>query len=209
MSAETKTGTYTNVYGESVMFNFKTSLSAVDKVRFVNIVTDSIVGDNYYSIIKELIFKFAVIDVFTDIDTSSIWESDDIVSNIEEFVNSTFVADVVIQNAEDGLIEELIEAVELNIEYKTGIHRNPIAESLGNLLNTLENKIASIDMDGMMEMAKSISDISGDLTPEKILDAYAKTDMYKQHWSAKANASDDQKSISGAATPVLSPTFEV
>lgn len=179
MNFEVKTGTY-NFKGTEMSFNYYTDLSAVDKMRFVNSVTDIIVGDNYNSIIKDLIFDFEIIDIFTDIDLSEIRDSSDNINLIEEFVKETLVVDIVKANSKDFIIDELKQAVDDNIEYKTGVHSNSFTTSLSHLLKTIESKIVGIDTQGMMEMAQKINSISGELTADKILDAYSKTDMFKQ-----------------------------
>lgn len=179
MNFEVKTGTY-SFKGTEMSFNYYTDLSAVDKMRFVNSVTDIIVGDNYNSIIKDLIFDFEVIDIFTDIDLSEIRDSSDNISLIEEFVKETLVVDIVKANSKDFIIDELKQAVDDNIEYKTGVHSNSFTTSLSHLLKTIESKIVGIDTQGMMEMAQKINSVSGELTADKILDAYSKTDMFKQ-----------------------------
>ena len=55
-----KMGVYTR-NGLEFDFNFHTSLRAVDKMRFVSNVTDLVVGDNYYSVIRDIIFNFNII----------------------------------------------------------------------------------------------------------------------------------------------------
>lgn len=177
----------TSVYsynGEEKQFKFKTSLSAYDKIKFVNNVTKLVVDDNYYSMLKDLFFDFVIIDTFTDV---SILDEDDkkaeyTVDIVESLVSGTDIVDIVKANADYGVIEELKKAVDDNIEYKTGIHKNqfaPLINSLSSLLNTVEDKLSTIDVDSMMEMAQIISGMTGELTPEKMLDAYSKSDMFK------------------------------
>ena len=182
MNNEIKTGVYT-VDGEDVSFDFYTSLSAYKKAQFVAYVSDILVGDNYNYVIKDLVFDFCVVAVFTDIDTSDVQDADDGISAMEEFIAThKSVVDIVKTNAEHGLMDELNKAIELNIEYRTGIHINPISSSLANLLDTLERKFNEFDLNSMIDLAQSMSGIAGELTPEKMLDAYAKTDMYKKNW---------------------------
>ena len=52
-------------------FNFATDISAYNKLVFVNSVVETIVSDdNYNSIVRDLIFDFNIVKVFTDVDTS-------------------------------------------------------------------------------------------------------------------------------------------
>lgn len=191
MNNDVKTGVYT-YNGEDIAFSFRTSLSAYDRIKFVNSVTNLIVGDNYNYAIKDLVFDFYIIDAFTDVDTSVVFDAPDAISAMEEFIESTNIVDIVIANALPGIIENLDKCVALNIEYKTGIHPNLISDSISSLLNTIERKVDEIDIGDMMELAKSMSGIAGELTPEKMLDAYAKTDIFKKNWD---NANEHKKNI--------------
>ena len=109
----------------------------------------------------------------------------------------------------------------MNIEYRTGVHINPISSSLANLIDTLTNKFNDFDLDKMMEIAEPMSKIAGELTPEKMLDAYAKTNIFKEHWGDSDNddsAVDDKFSVidggddvtidTDTTTPPLSPAVE-
>lgn len=179
-----KTGVYT-YNGEEKQFSFKTSLSVYDKARFVNIYESLILGDGtYYSIFEDLFFDFAIIDVFTDV---NVFEDNKYsLGVIESLIEETEIVDIVKANVDYSIIVELKEAVDKNIEYKTGIHRNPLApviESLSNLLDTVEYKLSTIDVEGMMEFANVFSNMTGELTPEKMLDAYAKSDVFKNKYA--------------------------
>lgn len=174
------TGSY--VYnGEIINFDFYTNLSAASKVGFVSSVTNTLVGENYNYIIKDLIFDYMIIKLFTTVDTSEIDKSANLVNMIEEFLYETNIVDIVKANVKNGLIEELKEAVDLNIEYRTGIHTNPLNQALTNLVNTLENKVNSIDLDSAMEMAKMFSGMTDELTPENIVKAYTSSDIFKKN----------------------------
>jgi hypothetical protein len=178
MNKNVKMGVYTKGE-EQVAFNFYTSLTASKKLTFVNSVVNTIIDDNYNSIIKDVVFDYIMIQVFTDIDTAPLEDID----KIEEFLADTNVISIIKENVESGLIDELNKAVDMNIEYRTGIHKNPIGEVFANLLNTLENKIdnINIDTDSMMKMAEVFNGISGELTVDKVLEAYSKSDTFKKN----------------------------
>lgn len=180
-------GTYTR-NGEFYDYTFWTGLSAYDKLVFVNSVVDTLVSDNRYdSIVKDLIIDFNIVRVFTDIDTSFINVKDDDGNNInpinfiEEFLDETNVVDVVKENMESGLFDELNKAINLSIEHRTGIHVNSLNESLANLVNTIEKKINEIDLGSMAEFANVFSGISGEITPESIVNAYMASDFHKKN----------------------------
>ena len=224
MNNEIKTGVYT-LDGEDTPFAFYTSLSAYRKAQFVNSVSDILVGDNYNYVIRDLAFDFCIVAIFTDIDTSDVQDADDGITAMEEFVEKFKpVVDIVKANAENGVLDELHTAIDLNIEYRTGIHINPISSSLASLFNTIERKVDDIDLDSMMDLAQSMAGISGELTPEKMLDAYAKTNIFKEHWgddegcTADTAVDNDKFSVvdggigadtdADTTTPPLSPVAE-
>lgn len=186
MNRIVKTGVYVR-NGESHNFNFYTTLSAIDKIRFINTVTNTLVDDNYYSFLKNMIFDISLIHIFSDVDVSDIMTSNNAISEIENFLDETNIVDIIKSNIDSYVIDELNNCVDLAIEYRTGIHKNPIAESLSNLLNTIEKKVSSVDTDKMMEMAQVISGMSGELTPDKMLEAYSKSDLFKNKYGQMFN----------------------
>lgn len=210
MNIEIKTGTY-NRNGESIPFEFSTSLSASNKLNFVNSVVKVVVDDDDYNyVIENMIFDFYIVNYFTNIDVSEITESPNNIDMIEDFLNETDIVNIIKMNAVPGIINELEKAVSLNIEYKTGIHINPISSSLSSLLDTIEQKVDGIDLEEMMGIAGSIASISDELTADKLLDAYAKTDIFKKNWE---NAESDKEVVNvvkggkeASTSPLLSPT---
>lgn len=197
MKNEVKTGVYT-IDGKDNPFAFYTSLNAYRKSQFVVSVCNTLVGDNYNYVLDDLVFDYFIVAIFTDIDVSEVQKSDNGISAMEEFVEKFKpVIDTVKANAVDGVLDELRKAIDLNIEYRTGIHINPISSSLANLLDTLNNKFSGFDFDKMMEIAEPMSKIAGELTPEKMIDAYAKTNIFKEHWgnSEKNDDADNKFSV--------------
>lgn len=187
MNNEIKTGVYT-LDGEDTPFAFYTSLNAYRKSQFVVSVCNTLIGDNYNYVINDLVFDYFIVAIFTDIDVSEVQKSDNGITAMEEFVEKFKpVVDIVKANSVDGVLDELHKAIDLNIEYRTGIHINPISSSLANLIDTLTSKFNGFDLDKMMEIAEPMSKIAGELTPEKMLDAYAKTNIFKEHWGDSEN----------------------
>lgn len=169
--------------GEEVPFNFYTSLDIANKFKFVNLVVNTLVDDGYYSVIRDLIFDYSIIKTFTDVDTSYIDNSEKdggSISAMEDFINNTNIVEIVKANVDDGVIEELNNCVDNDIEYRTGIHKNSIGENLSNLLRTIEKKVSSFDVGSITKLADVFSNMSGDVTADKILEAYAKSDVFNR-----------------------------
>lgn len=166
---------------ESFNFNFYTTLSMSEKVTFINSVVNTVVGDDYNFIVRPMIFDFMIVKMMTDVDTSFANNSNDTIDAIEQFLTETNIVDIVKANMEDSLIDNLNVAVDKAIEYRTGIHPSPIADALASLLSTLEKKVNELDLDDMMNMAQKFAGMTGELTPESIVNAYINSDIHKKN----------------------------
>ena len=177
-----KTGVY-NFNEKEFSFNFLTNLPASMKVSFVESVTNALIDEdnnNYNSVIRDIIFDFYIIVAMTDVDVTDIANSGD-VDKIEEFVNETEIVSIVKNNTEDGLIQSLGDAVDANLQYRTGIKIDAISKSISSLLNTIERKIPEFDMDEVMSASGLLSQIADDFSPEKMLDAYANSEEFRKY----------------------------
>lgn len=181
MMREMRTGTY--IKGdENFNFNFTTELTSVDKLKFVNSVVSLVVDDEHYnSVIRDLIFDFYIIDIFTDIDTLELKESKYFIKDVEELLKETNIVDIIKAGMKDGLLDELNHAVDLNIEYRTGIHPNLLNEAISNLVNTIEKKVKEFDLESMMSMATKLADMKDEFTMENLVKAYTSTDLFKNN----------------------------
>lgn len=188
MKNNVKTATYTR-NGEEINFNYYTSLSANNKMKFVKTVTNILVGEDYFSIVRDLIFDFAIVEIFTDVDTSEITNPNnyDSIGKIEELLDETNIVEIVRSNVEDDLIEELAEAIDDDIAYHTGIHKNPLAESASALLDVLKEKVVEFDVEKISKY------IFNELTVEKVLEAYAKSDTFKKNRRKSTTKTIDKK----------------
>lgn len=178
-----KTGTYFH-NDEAYNFNFGTDLAMSEKATFVNSVVNLVVDDlerKYNSILRDLIFDFYVIDFFTDIDTTELKKSTSFVDDVEQFLEETNIVEIVKANAVPTLFDELNNAVDKSIEYITGIHPSPIADSLASLFSALEKKINEFDMGSMMDMAQKFAGMTDELNVDNIVKAYVDSDFHKKN----------------------------
>lgn len=195
MTRNVMTGVYSR-NGEDFEFSFYTSLSAANKIRFVKTVSNLLIDDNYYSIIKDLIFDFEIIDIFTDVDIKDIIESEsNSIGMIEDLLHESNIVDIVKANVEDGIIEELYNAVNDNIEYRTGIHKNSFIDRLNHLLRIIETKISGVDTDSLMQVAQTLGSISGELTADKIVKAYANSDLFKERYNQSLKEKEKRDTV--------------
>lgn len=164
-------GIYTR-NGEEFVFEYKTDLSIKEKDIFVMNVCDTIIGSDYHSLLKDLIFDFQIVSIFTDIDLSEIKNADDTIDWVESFIKETNVVDIVKPSLKEGLLNELEKAIDANIEYRTGIHKNILHEAVSSLIKTLEEKIEGVDTKAMMDMASALSGLNDELTVDKLVQSY-------------------------------------
>lgn len=170
-------------------FSFGTDLSVVDKARFVNSVVGLVVDDEHYnSVIKDLVFDFYTIKFFTDIDTTEFQESLNFLEDVEQFLDETNIIEIVKANAFPTLFDELNKAVDQSIQYLTGIHLNPINESLASLFSTLNKKVNEIDLNSAMGMMQKIDGMGKDFTLENLVNAYMNSDVHKKNLEEIAEA---------------------
>lgn len=197
MEMKMKTGTY--IYNnESYNFGFRTTLSSAEKLHFVNSVVSILVDDDHYnSVIRDLIFDYYIIKIFTTVNTEELDNSNTFLNDVEDFLLSTNIAEVVKANSSSALFGELNSAVDKSIQYLTGIHHNPLNEAVASLLSTLEKKISEVDLDSMMSMAQKFAGMTGEFTPESFVNAYMNSDTHKKNLTeiaeAKKNKIEDKQ----------------
>lgn len=192
MEMNMKTGVYTH-NDESYNFNFYTDLSSANKLKFVNSVVDILVDENHYnSVIRDLIFDYYTIKVFTTVDTEELDNSLTFINDVEDFLLSTNIVEIVKVNAFPTLFDELNKAVDNSIQYLTGIHPSPLNDAIASLLATLEKKINEVDLNEMMGMATKLSGMTGEITPESIVNAYMNSDMHKKNLAEIEEAKENK-----------------
>lgn len=192
MMNNTKMGVYTYTTdngNETYNFNFRTDLSVANKAKFVNSVVSLVVDETHYnSVIRDLIFDFYIVDIMTDVDTTELKDSITFLNDVEDFLLSTNIVEIVKANAFPTLFDELNDAVDKSIAYLTGIHPSPISDAIASLISTLEKKINEVDLDSMMGMAQKFANMTGEFTPDSIVNAYMNSDMHKKNLAEIAEA---------------------
>ena len=169
--------------GKNIEFNYHTDLPVSKRVAFVNAVVDTVVGDDYYyPMLRDVMFDFQLVNFFTDVDTGIDFDDDsgELIDEIDAFLSDGNLVDILKVSIDIDVLMELSDSVDKAIEYKTGIHSSPIEDAIASLLDTVEKKFSGIDVDSMTGMAKVFGKLQGDITPEKMLEAYANSDIFKR-----------------------------
>ena len=171
MMKDVMTGVYT-YNGEDFTFEYKTDLSVEEKDIFVLNVCDIIIDEDYHSLLRNLAFDLQLIDVFSDVDLSEMKKAENNISLIEVFIKETNIPNIIKVNLKEGLLEELNEAIDANVEYRTGIHKNALGEALASFVKTLESNIKGVDAETMMEAANALSGLGGELNMDNLVKSY-------------------------------------
>ena len=170
--------------GEEKEFAYYNKPPMSKKIAFVSAVTDLVVNENgYFPMFRDMAFDFCLVNYFSNIvvDVSEDVDGDGVtIDEAEQFLEDNNAATVIALGMDLDVLRELNDSVDKNIEYKTGIHPSPIADAISGLLDTLDEKFAGVDMDAMTSMAKTFGKMRGDITPDKMLEAYAKSDVFKR-----------------------------
>ena len=173
---------YDSELEKEVDFQYCTELNLQEKVDFINGVLQVLFQNNYYySILKQKVFDFMLINFFTNVIKNE-EEFDLTLIKMDDIVINTTIIDVIYDKVDKNLIQELYDAIEVNIEYKTGIHKDELSTTFSNLLKELNDKVSNLDIENLVSSLSKLGDISNNATLDKILDAYTKTDAYKKNY---------------------------
>jgi len=194
MEKKMYTGTYTVVDGENekeITFNYKKELSSIERISFVNSIAETVInGTDYYPTLEGVMFGFELVRSFTDIDTSNIVTIDEIDDFLE--VNDNLIR-TLFEVIDEKLIKGLMESTRKVIDHRLAIYESPLANSLDKLINTLETKLNEINVNDFMGFAKKLSDVPNELTAEKMLEAYANTDIFKKKFREVSKEDNEGK----------------
>lgn len=183
---------YDNRLERTVDFEYTTELTAQQKVNFVNNVLEVIFSNDYcYSIIKDEIIDIMLIDTFTNI-LKTDEDFDYKLNAIDDFLNNTNVVNIIRKNINPYLYEELVNAIDENISYKTGIDRNGISTAFSSLLKTIEETVSAFDVDELTNALKEFGSLTDNLSEEKIMELYTKTDAYKKNYEETISAKNEE-----------------
>lgn len=177
--------------GKSIEFNYYTDIPVSKKIAFVDSVVGTVVGDGYYyPMLRDMMFDFQLVNFFTDVDTGIDFDDDsgELIDEIDAFLSDGNLVDILKVSINIDVLMGLADSVDKTIEYKTGIHPSPIVDAVASLLDTVEKKFSGIDVDSMAGMAKVFGKLQGDITPEKMLEAYANSDIFKKQHDDVINA---------------------
>lgn len=171
MIKEVKTGAYTR-NGETFEFKFYDNLTTKEKLGFIDSITKTLVGENYNFLLRDMLFDYNLIVFLAEIDLSEIKDNPDAIGFIEVLLEETNIVDIIKANIRSGLIEELNCALDINLEYRTGVKVNSLEKAFASLLSAIEKKVGAINTEEMMEVAMNLNNLVGKIDSNQIVEAY-------------------------------------
>lgn len=163
-------------------YTYKTNLNIKEKAEFVVFVTNRIISEHYNKVMYDFVFDLALIQMFTDIDIKNtiLGIEDDIddweyIFALQRFMSKTTVLSEIKDGIRPGLLDELKEAVDCNIEYKTGIHHNRVEDAIMRLIDLLSEKVKSwaIDSDSAKKIVELFPRFVKNTSSQEIINAIA------------------------------------
>lgn len=151
-------GTYKNLNGETVEFNYKSELSLSQKANFVIEVAEMIVSGaiGYAYILKEAIFNYCLVKYFTDI---VMFENDEDfnLDMIETFIkdNKETVIDTITKTMGEDELNKLTKACDEAIDFRKA-HFSDYREEISELLQTVREFV--IKPDYLNELLAALTD---------------------------------------------------
>lgn len=183
---------YDNELEKEIEFKYYKEISLSKKLDFVNNVLDVLFQNNYcYAVIRNELFDIMLVDSFTDV----FLEEEDFtftINEIDKFLSKTNVVDILKKEINPTLLKELSDTIDINIAYKTGVNLNSISTSFSSLLKTIEEKVSNFNVDELTNTLKEFANITDELSQEKIIELYTKSDKYKKNYKGTLNNKNKQ-----------------
>ena len=192
----TETSTY--VYGGvETEYHYATTATYTEQAAFVDAVTQIVIqGGNYIPLLKDIAFNLKLVQNFTDIDMQQFYIDDQFsLDAFETFDKETNVSVMLkIALIDNDVVTNLMQSVDDNIAYKTGIRRDDISTAIVELIRTFTQKINSIgenmDMSAIAEFVKKFNESGFD--GESLVNAYMNSEQYKKNVAEVVDAKNEK-----------------
>lgn len=192
----TKTDTY--IYnGETVEYHYSPTATYTEQAAFVQNVGNTIVSDNsYIPLLKDITFRFKLVQTFTDIDISQFADDEGMldIDKFDEFDKETSVSLVLQNNIDSVMIENLYTSVDDYISYKTGMNKDTVATAITDLIKAFTIKVkamyTSVDLEQAMDFIKKLG--NSDINAESLVNAYLGSDSFKNNVASVVDAKNEQ-----------------
>ncbi len=107
-----------------------------------------------------------------------ILSAEDFIDEFEKFRDNTDLIDVIKSEMDNNELANILNCINKQIEYKTGIHDDTITTALSNLIKTIDRKIGNIDLD-VTNLNKILSIMPEEFTMDNLVKAYSNNILQK------------------------------
>lgn len=179
--------------GEKVEYYYSTTASYSEQIVFVNTVSNAVVNESYMPLLEDVMFRYALVALFTNIDVNAFNTDDKLdIDLFEEFDKETKVSEDLMNLIDYDLIVSLKDSVNTNIIYKTGINKDSVSNAVAILLNSLTERIKSWDGINETVIREFISKFDMNSVQKNIVTEYLKSDEYADNTRKVISEKDKQ-----------------
>lgn len=180
-----------------VEYHYSATATIMEQVSFVKNVGDKVASSvGYFSLFKDIIFRYYLVQCFTDIGTSMFMDEDGNLDYdiFEKFDNETNISMMLQGNIDAVILTNLIESVDDYIAYKTGIHKDSISTAVTDFIKTLtakaKNLNTNMDIEKLNGFINKFSE--SDITSENLVNAYLDSEAFKDNVASVVDAKNDK-----------------
>lgn len=168
--------------GEEVEFEYSRDISATRRSAIVIGVTQIVVGTDYYlPFLKDMATKYHMIKAYAPtVETPMLLDKDgDLdMDALEMFLLQSDLFDVLVNNIDQEQYREILEAIDDNISYITGIDKSNIGNEIITLFKQLQDFISKTEIffsdekfkNELMDLAKNFNRM--DISSDKVLNFF-------------------------------------
>ena len=192
MDNKTEHGVYT-IDNEVTDYHYTSYIGTAAQVNFVKAVTEMIIGGGeYIPLLKEPLFNYVLLSVFTDIDLTKFVDDDGdlLIDDFVEFDTVSGVSAKLKLLIDSDMLYQIQTSLDTNLAYKTGLHKDDMTDAVVELVKILGDKINSIGKDLNTEKVNEFITKfnNSDLNTESIVKAYLDSDGFNSKMNDTINA---------------------
>lgn len=158
---------------ETYDVKYADTLTTFEKLQFINNTVSWVVGEDYRPILKKFAYRYSLC-LLSDVDFNQFVSADENGNNIAElieFIDSTDLPDIIENSLDITVVDELKENINLDIEYRTGIHSDSISSAISDLINTLSKKMDELLTPDTLDALTKITSMDT-VEPKAVVDAF-------------------------------------
>lgn len=158
---------------ETYDVKYTDTLTTFEKLQFINNTVSWVVGEDYRPILKRFAYRYNLC-LLSDVDFNQFVSADENGSNVAElieFIDNTDLPDIIEAELDMAVVDELKENIDLDIEYRTGIHRDSISSAISDLINKFSKKMDEVLTPDTLDALTKIASMA-DPEPKEMVNAF-------------------------------------